>query len=173
LKTYDNEEKRRRVIELRKEGWTIRKIAKELKMSSRTVIEILKDDSAKEDQEESVRKAQEHQYTLQANYTRALSLLKDGKSLLDVTIELGVMAEETEKAFIDFWKLMSIDDFRRSYENIQPYIVPLLNLWYKCIEKGLDMKDAFAAIEYAKDRAKAERELQFLTNKLADMKNHL
>ena len=68
---------------------------------------------------------------------------------------------------------MSIDDFRRSYEEIQPYIVPLLNLWDTCREKGLDMKDAFAAIEYAKDRAKAERELQFLTNKVSDMENHL
>ena len=53
----------------------------------------------KRTQEESERKAQEQQNALQTNYTKALSLFKDGKSLLDVTIELGVLAEETKESF--------------------------------------------------------------------------
>ena len=105
MKTHDNEERRLRVIELRKEGKTIREICKEMHMSSRTVIGILKDNSSKEAQEEELRKAQEQQNALQTNYTRALRLFKEGKSLLDVTIELGLFAEETKRAFDDFQEI--------------------------------------------------------------------
>ena len=102
MNTSDNAEKLRKVIELRKEGKPIREIAKQMHMSSRTVIDILKDNSSKEAREESRRKEQDQQNAVRTNYTKALRLFKKGKNLLDVTIELGILAEETEKAFLDF-----------------------------------------------------------------------
>ena len=79
LKTHDNEERRLKVIELRKEGKTIREICTEMHMTSRTVIGMLKDNSSKEAQEEKLRKDQEQQNALQTNYTRALRLFKERK----------------------------------------------------------------------------------------------
>ena len=38
-------------------------------------------------------------------------------------------------------------------------------------ERGLGIKDALVAIEYASNRAKAEKELQDITTKVSDMKN--
>ena len=171
MKTHDNEERRLRVIELRKEGKTIREICKEMHMTSRTVIGILKDNSSKEAQEEKLRKDQEQQNALQTNYTRALRLFKEGKNLLDVTIELGLFAEETKRAFYDFQEISGVDDFRAVYEDIKPFISALLTLWEMMRERGLGVKDALVAIEYASDRAKAEKELQVLTNKVSDMEN--
>jgi IS30 family transposase len=170
LNTYEYTEKRRRVIGLRKEGWTVRDIATELHMSSRTVIGILKDNSSKKEREDSGKKAQEQQNALQTNYTKALRLFKDGKSLLDVTIELGVFAEETMRAFFDFQEITGVDNFREAYEHIKSSLSALLILWEMMKERGLGVKDALVAIEYAKDHANAERELQVLTNKVEDMK---
>jgi transposase len=171
LKTYDNEERRLRVIELRKEGKTIRDICKEMHMASRTVIRTLKENSSKEAQEEEVTKAQEQQNALQSNYTRALRLFKEGKNLLDVTIELGLFAEETKRAFEDFQEISMVDDFRAVYEDIKPFISALLTLWGMMRERGLGVKDALVAIGYASNRAKAEKELQDVTTKVSDMEN--
>jgi hypothetical protein len=38
-------------------------------------------------------------------------------------------------------------------------------------ERGLGVKDALVAIEYANNRAKAEKELQVITTKVSDMEN--
>jgi hypothetical protein len=171
LKTHDNEERRIRVIELRKEGKTIREICTEMHMTSRMVIRILKENSSKEAQEEKVRKAQEQQNALQSNYTRALKLFKEGKNLLDVTIELGLFAEETKRAFYDFQEISRVDDFRAVYEDIKPFISALLTLWKMMRERGLSVKDALVAIGYASNRAKAEKELQDITTKVSAMEN--
>jgi hypothetical protein len=138
-------------------------------MSSRTVIRILGEDSSKVAQEEKVRKAQGQQNTLEANYTRALRLFKEGKTLLDVTIELGVLAEETKRAFFDFQEIRDVDDFRGVYEDIKPFISAFMTLWGTMRERGLGLKDAHVAIEYARDRAKAEKEMQDVTIKVSDM----
>jgi AraC-like DNA-binding protein len=171
LKTHDNGERRIRIIELRKEGKTIREICTEMHMTSRTVIRILKEDSSIEAQEEELRKAQEQQNALQTNYTRALKLFKEGKNLLDVTIELGLFAEETKRAFEDFQEIRAVDDFRAVYEDIKPFISALLTLWKMMRERGLGIKDALVAIGYASNRAKAEKELQDVTTKVSDMEN--
>ena len=149
-----NSEKRRRIIELRKEGCTIREIAIQTHSSSRTVVDVLKDESLKEAREESRRIEQEQRNVLQTNYTKALRLFKDKKSLLDVTIELGVSAEETKKAYFDFWDMSSVDDFRGVYEDIKPYVPVIVSLWKKIIEKGLGVNDVLVAIDRASYRAK-------------------
>lgn len=173
MKTSDNAKKRQKVIELRKEGKTIREIAKEMQMSSRTVIAILKDNSLKEALEESRRKEQEQQNVGQINYTRALRLFKEGKSLLDVTIELGVSAEETKKAFLDFWEMSNLDDFRGIYKDIKPFLPVLLTVWNNVKEKGLFAKGVVVAMEYAIDRGKAEEELQAITDKVTNMQTQV
>ena len=81
------------------------------------------------------------------------------------------MAEETKRAFYDFQEISDVDDFRGVYEDIKPYISALLTLWKMMRERGLGVKDALVAIEYASDRAKAEKELQDITTKVSDMKN--
>ena len=91
---------------------------------------------------------------MQTNYTKALRLFKDKKSLLDVTIELGVSAEETKKAFLDFWDMSSVDDFRGVYEEIKPYLPVIVSLWKNIKEKGLGVNDVLVAIDHASDRAK-------------------
>ena len=132
---------------------------------------MLKDNSSKEAQEEKLRKEQEQQNALQTNYTRALRLFKEGKNLLDVTIELGLFAEETKRAFYDFQEISGVDDFRAVYEDIKPFISALLTLCGMMRERGLGVKDALVAIGYASNRAKAEKELQDVTTKVSDLEN--
>jgi hypothetical protein len=129
----------------------------------------MKDESSNVTREESSRKAQEQQNASQTNYTRALRLFREGKNLLDVTIELGVLAEETKRAFFDYQEICGVDNFRRVYEEIKSSLPALLTLWEMMKERGLGVKDALVAIDYASNRAKAEAELHGITDKVADL----
>lgn len=79
------------------------------------------------------------------------------------------MAEETKRALFDFQEIREVDDFRGVYEDIKPFISGFMTLWGMMRERGLGVKDALVAIEYASNRAKAEMELQDLINKVSDM----
>ena len=66
-----------------------------------------------------------------------------------------------------------MDDFRGVYEDIKPYLPALLHLWKMMREKGLGVKDAIVAIEYANNLAKAEKDVQIVTNEVSKMETIL
>ena len=66
-----------------------------------------------------------------------------------------------------------VDDFRGVYEDIKPYLPALLHLWKTMREKGLGVKDAIVAIEYANNLAKAEKDVQIVTNEVSKMETIL
>ncbi|CAN5246748.1 hypothetical protein BH18THE2_BH18THE2_32650 [soil metagenome] len=173
MKTFNNEEKRRSVIQLRNEGKSIRQIASELHVSSRTVIAIFKEEKTEYAREGLQIKEQNQQKVEQSNYTKALRHFKGGKSLLDVTIKLGIMAEEAKRAFIDFRDIEEMDEFRRDYESIKSYLPSILKLYRKTHEKGLTVENLLVAIDYASERVKAEKELQIATNKVTIVQNRV
>jgi predicted DNA-binding protein YlxM (UPF0122 family) len=169
MKTTLWTEREKRVIELRKEGKTIREIATELKMSSRNVLEILKRAEEIRSQEEADKRMQEEKGFHQSIYTKALKLLKDGKNPLDVTIELGVKAEETKKVYVDFLDIKTLGEFGGVYEDIKDSLLPLLALHESMKKKGLGVQDAIVALEYASNRKKAEEGLRAVADAVVSL----
>jgi hypothetical protein len=161
-----DEKSRKQVVDQRREGKTIRQIAKNTGISTRTVITILQDKELGEIEAELRAKEKEKSDVKQTNYTKAMRLFSKGKSVLDVTIKLGITSNEAKMVYIDFRDLQTCDQFGKNYNQIKEYLPALLPLHEMCMNKGLSSNDVYLAIEYAKNRSKAEVDLQMLSRSI-------
>jgi hypothetical protein len=161
-----DEKSRKLVVDQRREGKTIRQIAKNTGISTRTVITILQDKELGEIEAELRAKEKEKSDVKQTNYTKAMRLFSKGKSVLDVTIKLGITSNEAKMVYIDFRDLQTCDQFGKNYNQIKEYLPALLPLHEMCMNKGLSSNDVYLAIEYAKNRSKAEVDLQMLSRSI-------
>ena len=140
-------------------------------MSSRGVVGMLKRADENKLQEELENSRQEERNNKQRVYTNALELLRGGKSLLDVTIELGVKTEETREAFIDFVDLRTFGEFGIVYEDVKDCLPAILALYRSIKEKGLGPKDAMVALEYASNMKKAQKDLQAVADAVVQLQS--
>jgi Mor family transcriptional regulator len=154
------------VIDLRREGKTVRELAKCLHISSRNVVAILKNNELREIKEELKAKENQRKEVQQTNYTKALKLFSKGYSVLDVTIKLGITSDESKKAYFDFQDIQTTDQFGKFYNQLHKYLQVLLPLCKTIQENGLGEKEANLALEYAKNRLGAEDRLRNLTRLL-------
>lgn len=88
------EEKKDKVLHLHLKGLTQRMIAKELQMSSRDVSKILNN------YQEKLNPTQEKSYT-----SKAFKMYLEGKSPVDIVIELDISPSEAEKTYLDYLRL--------------------------------------------------------------------
>jgi hypothetical protein len=154
------------VIELRREGKNIREIAKHLHKSLSYVVTTLKNNEQREIEEEFKAKENQRKEVQQTNYTKALKLFSKGYSVLDVTIKLGITSEESKKTYFDFQDLQTTDQFGKFYNQLHEYLPVLLPLCKTLKDKGLGLKEANLALEYAKNRSETEDRLRNLTRLL-------
>lgn len=150
------------IVAQRREGKTIREIARGLGTSSRTVQATLKNNELNEIKAELAAKEKEKRDVLQSNYSKALRLFSKGKGVLDVAMKLGVTADGAKKIYVDFCNLQTCDQFGKVYDELKEYLPALLPLHKTIKEKGLSSNDVFLALEYATNRTKAEADLQYL-----------
>ena len=155
-----------KVIDLRREGKTIRDIAEHLHKSLSYVVTTIKNNDQREIEEELKAKENQRKEVQQANYTKALRLFSKGYGVLDVTIKLGITSEESKKMYFDFKDLKTTDQFGKFYNQLQEYLPVLLPLCETLKDKGLGLKEANLALEYAKNRSEAEDHLRNLTGLL-------
>jgi hypothetical protein len=114
-----DEETKRRIIDLHSnEHVTIREIAKIVKKSSRDIIAVLKVSEKKEKADENIdilgmmpatkKEKMDKEYDLPLNI-KAYKLLFEGKSLVEVTIELKLTAQQAQQFNTEYWKLIQMD----------------------------------------------------------------
>jgi DNA-binding MarR family transcriptional regulator len=150
------------IIDLRREGKTIREIAKHLHKSLPYVVATLKNAEQREFKEELKAKENQRKEVQQTNYTKALRLFSKGYSVLDVTIKLGINLEEGKKTYFEFKDLQTTDQFGKCYNQLHEYLPVLLPLCETLKDKGLGLKEANLALEYAKNKSEAEDRLRNL-----------
>jgi transcriptional regulator len=135
LSNDNNTERERKVLELYNQGKTSREIAKEQRLSLRDIGHILKknrvnhgiamidDDNKKSPNEKS---------------TQAYKLFSEGKSLIEVSIELGLREKEASKLFREFLKLKRQDRLHQIYPEIEPSLPSFLKLHKVLKKRGLN-----------------------------------
>lgn len=127
------EEKKKKVIELRKKDKSIRQIAKAVHMSLGEIGQIIKEEFG----EEQIRPTLQ-----QGQYTKALQLFETGKSLFDVAVELHLTCDEVLKTYRDYLKLKNLDKLNKIYQDLGDNIQPFLTLHGKINETGKTPQDA-------------------------------
>src|SRR5438067_13194858 len=93
------EEKERLVLDLYNQGKSTREIAKEVRMSFRDIGAIL--NKAMEEKETSKEQADKV-----SKSTQAYKLFSEGKSPVQVAIELNLQEPEVAKFYVEYWKLL-------------------------------------------------------------------
>ena len=135
MTNLNNKIKAEHVIELYKQGKTIREIAKIVHMSFGDIGAIIR--KYLENEEIQKNNLKDHNILEE---TKAMQLFSKGKSPLEVRIELNVSTEKVEKFYKDYWRLIGLHQLRTYYETeIKENLPSFLKLFKKV--KGSAMSD--------------------------------
>jgi hypothetical protein len=103
--------------------------------------------------------------------TQAISLFKQGKSILDVVTEVDMDPEEAETSLVYFWRLSHIDILIRIYMEQGPSL-PFFYQFYKDLQaRGLTMDQVLALRPLASHYSQLEQDYKFLNSQVAIMRD--
>jgi transposase len=108
----NREERKQYVIELFKQGKTIREIAQDVHMSFGSIGGIIK--KVKYDADEGKEEEQN-----KSKDTQALKLFSEGKEPIEVAITLDLGADEVNRRYREFWKLKRLYKLTELYEEMR------------------------------------------------------
>ena len=163
------------VITLDKRGYTTRRIAEELHMSTRDVNEILKEykREEKEAREKEVieKEEKEKERLFSLKRSKALQLYKKGTNLLDVAIELDISAEEAKAFYHEYCSLQYPHQFLHIYTELikTNSFNHFTDLFHLIREKGLNIEEGIEAIGMVNDIFLLKKEHQDLSNRIANL----
>ena len=158
------QERERLVLDLyNNQGKNTRQIAQELRMSFGDIGTILK--KAKEDKEAS--KDQVEKISLS---TQAYKLFSEGKSPLEVAIELKIKADEVNEYHKEYLKLIHRDNLNQVYEEVKDDIWFLLRLYKLIKAAGMSIQHVISLLKIANnDLPAVEYRLQELRKEKASL----
>jgi hypothetical protein len=124
-------EKEKLVLDLHNQGKGTREIAQEVKMSFGQIGVILK----RAAQQREFGQVQVERTSIS---TQPYRLFSEGKTALQVTIDLQIKADEAIEYQKEYWKLRQFDSLSQLYEELKDNIWPLVNLYRLSRANGMD-----------------------------------
>jgi hypothetical protein len=156
MPTITRQERERLVLDLYNQGKTIREIAKEVRMSFRDIGAILnkavgeKTEGSKEvikqQDNNDIDKNQQQHLSLS---TQAYKHFSNGKTPLDVAIELDLRESEATKFYKEYWKLKQLHNLSMVYEETKGDIEPFLNLYRLSKAAGMSLQQVVHLLKIA------------------------
>ncbi len=135
----NKEEKEKLVIELAHQGKTTREIAKQVRISLRSIGQILNrvtgDDVANEEAEKQRR------LKSLSPYAQAFRMFKDKKDLADVAIELDLDTPTVLYYFGDYLRLLRMESLVNMYKELKGDLPLFLHLYRRIKKEGLSRQD--------------------------------
>jgi hypothetical protein len=115
-------EKEKKVIELYKEGRTIREISQVVHMAFRDIGKLIK---------KYVEDTDENKKLQKKISIEALTLFNQGKKPIEVAISLELDCEQTEKIYQEYWRLNNLHILYSIYQELKEKISDLIDVYYK------------------------------------------
>jgi transposase len=150
------QEREKLVIDLYNLGKTYREISKEARISPRDIGVILNkrveekktEARGQQDNNTDAEKNQEQHQQLSSS-TQAYKLFSEGKSPLEVSIELNLRESEATKFCREYWKLKQLYNLNMVYEEIKDEIASFLKLYKLSKAKGMGVKQVLDTLAIA------------------------
>ncbi len=120
------------MIKLANEGNTTREIAKDVRISLRSIGQILNKVTGDDAEDEKDQKLQS-----KSDYARAFQMFKDGRHLADVAIELDIKSPTVICYYEDFLKLVNMRRLVSLYNELQDILPLFLQLYRRIKKEGL------------------------------------
>lgn len=175
-----DEETKRTIIDLHSnERISIREIAKIVKKSSRDIIAVLKVSENKEKADETMNiqgnnmpvtkeEKGDTEYDLPLNI-KAYKLLSEGKSLVEVTIELKLTAQQAQQFNTEYWKLIQMDHLFLIYQEVKNNFGYFLKLFMLGRKEGFTPEKIINLLNLADDLQDLNEQIQFHLSEVKDM----
>jgi hypothetical protein len=154
------QEKERLVLELYNLGKTYREISKEARISPRDIGIILnkrieeKTEGWKEEEQDNAQEKQQ-QYL---SSTQAYKLFCEGKTPLEVAIELNLEESEATRFYKEYWNLKQLNDLNTVYEEIKDDIGYFVKLYKLAKAKRMGVQQVVDVLEIANNDLPAIKE---------------
>ena len=147
-------ERERLVIELYNQGKTYREISKEARISPRDIGVILNKvieakktiEGSKEEQDDSKENQRQQQLSLSA---QAYKFFSEGKTPLEVAIELNLKESDATKFCKEYWNLKQLHSLNMVYEEIKDDIESFLRLYKLAKAKGVGVRQVIHLLKIA------------------------
>jgi hypothetical protein len=158
---------------------TICEFAKITRKSSRDIIAVLKMSGDKEKAEENKninginipapkKETGDREFDLPPNIT-AYRLLSEGKSLVNVTIELKLTAQQAQQFNTEYWKLIQIDHLFIIYQEVKNNLGYFLKLFRLGRKEALASEKIINLLNLADNIQDLNEQFQYHENKLKDL----
>jgi hypothetical protein len=121
---------KKRVIEDRKAGVSIRVISKKYHLSFTTISKIWKEGLGQEEPKPE-----------KLSTTKAFQLFEKGMNLVEVTIELDLNPKEAEEIHQGYLKLKGLDEIIREFGEMKKYIPTFIDFVYICEDNRPEHKN--------------------------------
>jgi DNA-binding CsgD family transcriptional regulator len=166
------QERERLVLELYyNQGKTYREISKAARISPRDIgiilnkaIEEKKTEGSKEEDNINIERNQEQRLSLSA---QAYKLFSEGKTPLEVAIELNLAESEATKFYREYWKLKNLHNLNTVYEETRGDIEPFLKLYKLSKANGMGVKQVVNLLQIANnDLPAVEKRFKRLRNEI-------
>jgi transposase len=158
------------VIELYKQGKTIRDIAQQVHMSFGSIGNIIKKERGDDDTDKS-REVQKGNNIVSID-TQAFKLFLEGKKPIEVAINLNLGADEVDRLYQQFWRLERLHQLTLVYQETRRYLPSFLKLFKIMKEqKMMSEQDIINALKHAKELQSFETRVQELIVKIQTLEN--
>src|SRR5205085_80602 len=145
-------EKEQRVIELYKQGRSIREIAHEVHMSFAGIGSIIRKFTGLQGDDGKSKEQQDKAPTTLSKDSQALALFSEGKKPIEVAIKLDLKADVVDKLYQQFWKLEGIYQLNHVYKEIKRYLPSFLTLFRIMKQRRMmSEQDVVDALKFGKE----------------------
>jgi hypothetical protein len=162
-------EKEQRVIELYKQGRSIREIAHEVHMSFGDIGFIKRKVKGLQDDDDNKSKEQQDKIPLitLSKDSQAFALFSDGKKPIEVAIKLDLGADVVDRLYQQFWKLEGLYQLTLVHKEIRHYLPSFLNL-FKLMkqQKMMSEQNVVDALKFGKQLPHLKDQFQLLVEEI-------
>jgi hypothetical protein len=161
----NREEKEQNVIQLYKEGRSVREISKQMHMSFRDIGTITNKVKL-EVEREGGQLEENDDIKSKSKTTQAIKLFSEGKTTVDVVIALDLPADQVRAICRQYWDLKYMYELGQIYDEAE-YDLPRLLRLYKIVKDlGMEEHDVINVLELANNN-----QLQYLQWKVEYLRN--
>jgi hypothetical protein len=156
-------EKEQRVIELYKQGRSIREIAHEVHMSFAGIGSIIRKFTGLQGDDGKSKEQQDKAPTTLSKDSQALALFSEGKKPIEVAIKLDLGANVVDRLYQQFWRLEGLDQLNMAYKEIKRYLPSFLNL-FKIMkqQKMMTEQNVVDALKFGKELPQLKSQFELL-----------
>ena len=147
-------EKEKKVIELHLQGKTIRQIAPKTHMSFRDISEIIKSYDKKIRLEQTKKEENNQKIKKQSKCSQAYQLFLDGKTQVDVAIDLKLNYEKVKRYWTEFLRLQNMNELCEIFEENEFRLKNIFKIYYFIFRNKISYKDIENVLRLAYDTAK-------------------